>query len=443
MRGGVDGSWTGGPPGLAGPVFQPAQQKAFFMKIPDTAPTVMPEIESPQPMGHYSVMAPLRIARLLALVVIGAPAPAQAQFIGTDLRLIAGGAGARDRPVVVTSTRGYAIAWSETIPPGPAAPGEASARILRLRLALDGSAVGPADTLILGAGTPLRPALAASPDATWLAWEFQEPGMRPGDRDLALRRYAGFLDSTASEARITRERAPAPVVTQGAPALLFDPAFGGLVMANTWGALRPARREIPPGYDSVNVEIRVLRPDGTAGFRFTVKGPDEVGEAGDPFLGFLPPGWRERYILAYTSNGGRRQHGAAGRSVYLELFGEDWRVLGGRHMAWPEGGASRPSVAAVAGRLYLAWAEDGSGEVMLSELDDELWPRRPMRLRDALAGTPAGEELALDHPPFSAPVLFDDFGMLGIAFVATRTWQPAHGRVRQEVWLARLHDTRP
>jgi hypothetical protein len=379
-----------------------------------------------------------RPAAILLLAGLTLPGPLPGQFRVEAVRPVATGGGARNAPIVTGSAAGYVVSWSESLPAATLSGQPAVTWLMRQRVGFDGRNLGPADTVARAGGSPTRPALAVGPDASWLAWDFTEPGMRPGDRDLALVRYAGFFGTPQPARRLTRDAARAPVVTEAAPSLLFDTGTGELILANTWGVLRPSRGQTPAGYDSISVEIRVMTPEGAPLHRFTVKGPDEAGEAADPFITRLPPGWRERYILAYTSNGGRRQHGAAGHSVYLELFGADWRVLGGRHMAWPVGGAASPALAAVGGRLYLAWEEPARGEILLSELDDELWPRRPMRLREALADSELGQLFAFETPGLGAPMLFDDFGRLGIAFVITREWNPASGRARQEIWISRL-----
>lgn len=376
----------------------------------------------------------------IAAVAIPRAATAATQFTVASVHQVATGSGVRDLPVVITSPAGYLISWREA----PAAllhDSAAPARLVRQRLDLAGQPSAPPDTTELAGALPGRPALAAGSGQSWMAWDFTERGMRPGDRDLMLAPFSGWFETALPRTRLTREPPPGPPTHQAAPALLWDHLAGHLVLANTWTTQRPQRlraRGSPAAPDSTSIEIRVLAPDGALRHRFTVKGPDEPGEARDPALGFLPADWRERYIVAYTSNGGRRDLGAAGQSVYLELFGADWTVLGGRHMAWPVGGAAHPSVASVGGKLYFAWAEPATRDIWISELGHELWPRRPMRLRDALAESPAGELFALDAPGLGAPMLFDDFGMLGIVFIVTREWSPSSGRARQEVWLGRL-----
>lgn len=383
-------------------------------------------------------MSDLASRWLLGVAALALPQAAEAQFSVVDIRQVASGEGVRDHPIVATAAAGYVVYWTESLPFGTPEGQVPPSWIKRQRIGFDGVDLGPPDTVAAAGGSHFRPALAVRDGGSWLAWDFREAGMRPGDRDLALTPHGGFFADPQGTLRLTRESAPAPVTTQASPSLLYDSNSGELLLANSWGVFHPARGGTPGGYDSISVEIRAMNPDGTLRHRFTVKGPDEMGEAAHPVLGFLPTGWRERYILAYTSNGGRKHLGRAGHSVYMELFGSDWRVLGGRHMAWPVGGASHPSVASVGGKLYLAWVENATGEIMLSELDQELWPQRPMRLRAALADSDVASIFTLDSPGLGAPMLFDDFGMLGIAFVVTRAWQPAQGRARQEVWMARL-----
>lgn len=381
---------------------------------------------------------------LLLLVAHGlllGAAPLDGQFAVADLQQVAAGPAIRQRPVVAVGATGLRVFWAETQGVGPEGT-VGPRRIWGRHLGLHGQPEGEAELVAGDWNDQGSPAAAVAADVTWLAHDFSHQDMRAGDSDLALVPFGEFFGFRGSPVRLTRESPREPAVTRTAPAMLFDSLFDRLILAHGTGVYRHGTGWRGGDYDSVNIEIRELDRRGAVRHRFLVKGPDETGEAGTPSLTFLPEGWRERYLLAYIANGTRRELGTAGSSVYLELFGDDWRVLGGRHMALPVGGASWPSVAAVGGKLYLAWVENATSDIFISELDQELWPMRPMRLSAALGASQFAERLGPVRPRLDAPVLFDHYGQLGIAFVLTREWLPERGRAWQEVWVGRMATTR-
>ncbi len=373
-------------------------------------------------------------------LLLGA-APLNGQFAVADLQQVAAGPEIRQRPVVAVGATGLRVFWAETREVGPEGT-VGQRRIWGRQIDLHGQPEGEAELAAGDWNDQGSPAAAVAADVTWLAHDFIHQGMRRGDSDLALVPFGEFFAFRGTPVRLTREPPRGPAITRSAPTMLFDPLFNRLILAHGTGEFRNGMGWRGGDYDSVNIEIRELDRRGTVRHQFLVKGPDETGEAAQPSLTFLPEGWRERYLLAYIANGARRELGAAGSSVYLELFGDDWRVLGGRHMALPVGGASWPSVAAVGGKLYLAWVENATSDVFISELDQELWPMRPMRLSTALGASEFAELLGPVRPRLDAPVLFDHYGQLGIAFVLTREWLPQSGRAWQEVWVGRLATTR-
>ncbi|HUG27103.1 MAG TPA: hypothetical protein VMK53_02310 [Gemmatimonadales bacterium] len=386
-------------------------------------------------------MSAFRCLLLVAHGLLLGAEPLRGQFAVADLQQVAAGPEIRQRPVVAVGATGLRVFWAETREVGQEGS-VGQRRIWGRQIDLHGQPEGEAELAAGDWDDQGSPAAAVAADVTWLAHDFMHQDMRPGDSDLALVPFVEFFGFRGTPVRLTRESPRGPTITRTAPALLYDSLFNRLILAHGTGVFRDGTGWRGGDYDSVNIEIRELDRGGTVRHQFVVKGPDETGEAAMPSLTFLPEGWRERYLLAYVANGTRRELGTAGSSVYLELFGDDWRVLGGRHMALPIGGASWPSVAAVGGKLYLAWVENATSDIFISELDQELWPMRPMRLSTALDASEFTERLGPVRPRLDAPVLFDHFGQLGIAFVLTREWLPERGRAWQEIWVGRMARTR-
>ncbi len=386
-------------------------------------------------------MSAFRCLLLVAHGLLPGAVPLVGQFAVADLQQVAAGPEIRQRPAVAVGPTGLMVFWAEAaaIWQDGKVPGR---RILGRPVGVHGIPEGDPVAMASEWNDQASPAAASAVGATWLAHDLFDRGMGLGDRDVALMPFAAFFTDRGTPVRVTRDPLRGDAVTEGSPALLHDAAADRLVLAHTTGVYRDRAGWRGGDYDSVNIEIRELDRRGSVRRQFIVKGPDETGEAAMPSLTFLPEGWRERYLLAYVANGTRRELGTAGSSVYLELFGDDWRVLGGRHMALPVGGASWPSVAAVGGKLYLAWVENATSDIFISELDQELWPMRPMRLSTALGASEFAELLGPVRPRLDAPVLFDHYGQLGIAFVLTREWLPHRGRAWQEIWVGRLATTR-
>jgi len=376
---------------------------------------------------------------ITALLALGAawPGPLAGQLAFSDLRRIAEGSGVRDRPVVTIGPSAYAVFWEETPSLTPSSSRGLNYRIHRRDVAFDGTLLGSAAVTVDEWGHQWGAAATTGAGRSWLAYYFADQSMRTGDRDLALVGHRGFFESPPATLRLTEDLPTGPPVNQASPALLFDPESRQVILASSAGTFLGEDR--PWGaYDSVTIEIRVMDLEGTVQRQFTVKGPDHVGESITPALAILPPSWRERYVVAYASNAGHRDKGAAGYSVYLELYNRDWRVVGGRHLSHPTGGAGRPSLATVNGKLYVAWVDNAANDIVISELDQNLHPVWPMRVRAGLGETDFARQFGAGAPGLSAPMLFDDFGWLGVAFVATWEYDTVSATARQEIFKGRI-----
>lgn len=374
-------------------------------------------------------------AALLVLSLI--PPTLAAQLAVTSMTRVAADSGVRDRPSVAIGRSSYAVFWEEAPTMTPSTVPGSNYRILRQEVAFDGTLLGTPVVTVDTWGHQWGASPVAGRERSWLAYYFADQSMATGDRDIALATHSSFFTQAGVTHRLTEDPEGAVPTNHSSPALLLDEEAGLLALASSGGAYRgdPGSNGHTHAYDSVNIEIRLMDLDGVVNRQFVVKGPDFVGEAITPALTLLPPNWRERYVLAYVSNAGHRDKGAAGYSVYLELFNRDWRVVGGRHLSHPTGGAARPSVATVGGKLYMAWVDNATNDIVISELDQNLHPVWPMRLRTALGETGFAAQFGEGAPGLSAPMLFDSFGQLGVAFVATWEWDTATTRVRQEVFM--------
>lgn len=382
----------------------------------------------------------MRISHVLAAgVALGTAWPGilAGQLAVSDLRRIAEGTGVRDRPVVALGPAGYAVFWEEAPSPVPSTGRGPHYRIHRRDMAFDGVLRGTASVTVDEWGHQWAASAIATEGRSWLAYDFADQSMRTGDRDLALVSHPGFFVPPSTTLRVTEDLPTHPPVNQSSPALLFDPQSRQVILASSTGTYRGADRAWG-AYDSMNIEIRVMDVDGVEQRRFTVEGPDHVGESITPALAILPPTWRERYVLAYASNAGHRDEGAAGYSIYLELYNRDWRVVGGRHLAHPVGGAARPSLATVDGKLYVSWVDNETNDVVVTELDQNLHPIWPMRLRAGLRETEFTSRFGEGAPGLGAPMLYDDRGGLGLAFIATWEYDAVEARARQEVFTSRI-----
>jgi hypothetical protein len=379
------------------------------------------------------------ITVLLALLALqGNPATLTAQLSVSSVSRIAAGPGARDRPSVVVGPNSFAIFWEEVAPFRPdSSPGPTS-RILRQEVAFDGTLLGTPVVAVDAWQHQWGATATAGLGRSWLAYYFVDSAMATGDRDIALVSHSGFYEPLGGTLRVTHDAFGEAPLDQASPALLLDPASRKLAMASSTGTFLGTGRRSGSAFDSVNVEIRVMDLDGAVERRFLVRGPDFVGESVTPSLAILPSSWRERYILAYVSNAAHRTKGAAGYSVYLELFNREWRVVGGRHLSHPTGGAAEPSLASVAGKLYLAWVDNATSDIVISEHDENLHPVWPARLRAALAEAGFAEQFGAGAPGLSAPTLVNAFDQLWMVFLATWEADPETNLPRQEVFMARV-----
>jgi len=378
-----------------------------------------------------------RVTAALALV-FSLPATARGQLAISDIHRVAAGHGVRDRPSVVARPTGYTVFWEEAPTRVASTEPGRNYRILRQEVGFDGTLFGSAMPAVEAWSHQWGASATQNGNRAWVAYYFADRSMRTGDRDLGLNTYGDGFDAPTASRRLTRDRRTGPPLNHSSPALLYDAGTGKLVVASSVGAYRGEPREGRPSYDSVNIEVRLLDPSGAEEARWLVKGPDAAGEAGTPALTVLPPGWRERYALAYVSNAGHRADGASGYSVYIELYDQDWRVVGGRHLLHPKGGASRPSLATVGDKLFIAWGDNASNDIIVSELDQTLHPTWPMSLREALRGAGFPGQFGAGAPGLSGPALFVDRHGLGLAFVGTWEWDNSGGHARQEIFLGRI-----
>lgn len=375
---------------------------------------------------------------LAATLPAAHPSSATGQLVVSDLHRVAAGPEVRDRPGVAVGPTGYSVFWETAPSLVPSTEAGRNYRILRQEVGRDGTLLGTPVPVMEAWSHQWGASVAQNGEHAWVAYYFADRSMRTGDRDLGLVEYAGHFDLPVRSTRLTRDPRGGPPVNHSSPALLHDPDTGKLFVASSVGAYRGDPRPGRRAYDSVNIEVRQLDATGAEEDRWLVRGPDATGEAGTPALTILPTGWRERYALAYVSNAGHRNEGPNGYSIYIELYDREWRVVGGRHLLHPRGGAARPALATVGDKLFIAWVDNGSNDVVISELDQNLHPVWPMHLRTALAQAGFAEAFGAGAPGLSAPTLFADGDRLGVAFVATWEWDPGSGRARQEIFLGRI-----
>lgn len=394
----------------------------------------------PRTSGRCSGALPTRSACAAGLLLAlgAAETPAAAQLQVAAVHRVAEGPGVRDRPAVSVGPTAYAVFWEEAPAITASTAPNRNFRLFQQAVAFDGTLLGTAAPVVDRWGHQWGAATAAEPGRSWLAYYFADRAARTGDRDLGLFRLDGFFDRPVADLRLTADPRVGPPVNQASPALLWDPDSQSLALASSTGVYHGEGRGTRGPYDSVNIEVRLLDAEGRVQREFLVKGPDETGESITPVLAILPAHWRERYILGYASNAGRRSMGSRGYSIFLELYNREWRVVGGRHLAKPAGGAARPALATVGDKLYAAWVDNDANDVIVSEMDQQLHPVWPMSLRAALGDAGFAARFGEGAPGLSAPVLYEDHGWLGIGFVATWEWQPATGHARQEVFVGRI-----
>jgi hypothetical protein len=92
----------------------------------------------------------------------------------------------------------------------------------------------------------------------------------------------------------------------------------------------------------------------------------------------------------------------------------------------------------VAGKLYLAWVDNDTRDIVISEHDQNLHPVWPARLRAALGEAGFAEQFGAGAPALSAPTLVNAFDQLWMVFLATWEADPETKLARQEVFMARV-----
>ncbi len=354
---------------------------------------------------------------IVAVALQGTP-----EFPGPIERLvrIAPGPGVRDNPAALVTPSGVAVVWEEV----------RDGRYLLMLGGADpsGRAVLPASVLVGGWGHQWGPSVASRGDTTWLACYVADISLRTGDRDVMVLRYRGKFDAPIDTIRVTRDPAGTGLPRNDAsPSLVLTDQRQAL-LAWSQGAYhedRPAAR----AYDDKDILAAELR--GTAKFwlRKLTTGMERGREMSPALARWHSPSG-ERYLLAYLS-----QMGDGPYALKLAVFDGNWRLRSTRVIAKSTGGMGHPSLLVLSGVPYLSWVDNTTTDVTIARLSRWLGSSARVSLRAALRATEFssyGPELA----GLSGARLFDDAGRLALAFVATMEYQPAAGKVRQEVFLA-------
>lgn len=333
------------------------------------------------------------------------------------VRLTAG-PGVRDNPAAVATATGISVVWEEV-------------RDNHYRLMLggpdsDGDGQRPRE-LVAAWDHVWGPSVAERGDTTWLACYVADHTLRTGDRDVMVIRYQGRFGAPIDTVRITRDPPGAAFpLNDASPSLLVTDSRA--LLAWSEGAFhehRPTAR----AYD--DKDILGMEIVGRAPLQArTLTGATERGREMSPALARWSAARKDRYLLAYLSQ--KRDDPYA---LVVRLFDRTWRRLSSRIIAKSKGGIAHPSVLLLSGVPYVSWVDNTTTDVTIAELDKSLRTKRHWSLRQSLQSTQFasyGPALA----SLSGARLFDDGGHLGLAFVATMEYQPAAGRVRQEVFLA-------
>lgn len=354
---------------------------------------------------------------IVAVALQGTP-----EFAGTIERLVrvAPGPGVRDNPAALAAPAGVAVIWEEV----------RDGRYLLMLGGTDpsGRAVLPPSVLIGGWGHQWGPSVAARGDTTWLACYFADISLRTGNRDVVVLRYRGRFGAPIDTIRITKDPASSALPWNDAsPSLVLTDRRRALLAWST-GAFhedRPAAR----AYDDKDILASEVR--GTAPFRSRKLTTGlERGREMSPALARWNSPSGERYLLAYLSEIGDPPY-----ALKLAVFDGNWRLRSTRVIARSTGGLAHPSLLVLSGVPYLSWVDNTTTDVTIARLSRWLGISARVSLREALRATEFssyGPELA----GLSGARLFEDAGHLALAFVATMEYQPAAGKVRQEVFLA-------
>ncbi len=327
---------------------------------------------------------------------------------------IAGGSAVRDNPTALATPAGTIVVWEEV----------RGSRYLLVQGGLE----GPGDSIRTPAvlvdrwGHQWGPSLAARGDTTWLACYVADVSLRTGDRDVVVLRYRDRLGTPLDTLRVTRDPPGAPFPVNDASPSLYLAEKGGALVAWSSGAFHE-ERPFARAYDDKDILEAELR-DGKTIDPHQLTTARERGREMSPALA--------GHVLAYLS-----QVSGAPYALKLAEFDARWRLRSSRIVARSSGGIAHPSLLRLKGVTYLAWTDNTSTDVTIARLDRNLRVVARQSLRAALVPSSFssyGPALA----GLSGVQLFDDGGKIGLAFVATMEYEPAVGKVRQEIFLARF-----
>lgn len=376
----------------------------------------------------------MRTFALLCLFLyhLSGPLTAQAPAFGVArLAWVAWGSGVRDNPAVLAGDSGVTVFWEES--PGldqsgaPAPP----YRIMRRSLDSRWVRIGAPAPFVASWGNQWGAAALSIGGRRFLAYYFADRSMRTGDRDIELRELDPLAERTIARTRITRDPEHVGPTNDASPALAADPMGAGVLVAYSSGVYNPAATAAN-AYRDKDIMLRAFDLTGREVESQALTDGHERGHEMTPAIAVWPAAAPLR-ILAYVSDSA-----APGRyDLYLGVFGDRWQRQSSTRLQRGESGVAKPSLAVVAGRLFLSWHDNASQDVMIAEISRDLRVSPARSLRTLLKGTEL-DSLATSGAVLSGAGLFDLRNQLGVAFVATRQWDQVHRQARQDILLVLL-----
>jgi hypothetical protein len=356
---------------------------------------------------------------LLALLALQS-SPGLPERIDRLIR-VAGGPGTRDNPSAVVTGAGTAVVWEELR--------DGRYRLMLGRIDAQGKA-GEPRVLVDKWGHQWGPSVAARGDTTWLAYYMADISLLTGDRDIMLLRFSGLFDRPLDTIRVTRDPLGSPRPRNDAsPALMLAGRSPPFVVWSRGDY--HAERETVRAHDDKDILGAELRDSLPARRRLTRSG--DGGEEMSPAIALWPSIRGNRILLAFL----RKEPGGGPYALTIAEFDPTWRLRSRRVIARSREGIARPSLLVLDGVPYVSWVDNATTDVTIARFGRSLRTSERVSLRKLLETTDFssyGPALA----SLSGAQLVDDGGSLALTFVATMEYQPAEGRVRQEVFLARF-----